>query len=141
MRTINIKERGRKRKSIKIHYSVVVIVSIILSFVFLLATEKSLAINALKVVFKTNRREIVYPTYDIYLEDLGEFYSTTIKQNLSKVQFENRNRFKSVDEKSSLVPLCGRVLGAARIILLQYSADIFKSCNIVITVSPSLLRS
>lgn len=99
MRTINIKENVKKRKSVKIRYLVAVIISIIFTIIFLLATEKLLVINSLKVVFNSNRREIVYPTYDIYLEDLGEYFSSTINQNLSKVQFENRNRFKSVDEK------------------------------------------
>ena len=99
MRTINIKESVRKRKVKKIPYFLTVIVSLISTIIFLLVTEKSLAINTIKYIFLDEPREISYITYRVYLEDLGEYYASTIQENLAKVQFQEKNRFSIVNDK------------------------------------------
>jgi poly-gamma-glutamate capsule biosynthesis protein CapA/YwtB (metallophosphatase superfamily) len=102
VRTINIKESVKKRKANKIPYFLAIIISVISTIIFLLVTERSLAINAVTNIFLGSKREVMYPTYRIYLDNLGEYYASNIQENLLEVQFEEKNRFSIVnDEKKA----------------------------------------
>jgi poly-gamma-glutamate synthesis protein (capsule biosynthesis protein) len=56
-------------------------------------------VKAFSSLFSTRRNKVIYETYNIYLENLGEEYSKQIKQDLEQIKFEDKQRFMFVDSQ------------------------------------------
>lgn len=100
MKTLEINGVGINEKSFKKPIYISIIISIITLFIYFLVADKQLTLSALRSVMISNRRSIVYNTFDLYLEGLGDEYSEKIKEDLNKVKYDDIKRFNFVSDKN-----------------------------------------
>jgi poly-gamma-glutamate capsule biosynthesis protein CapA/YwtB (metallophosphatase superfamily) len=96
---MNINNIERKSKPFKPPYLLLLILSGLGVFLFFYLTNRIDTVSAVNFIFSSKKRGITYETYNIYLDNLGEVFSTTIRENLGKVSFEEKKRFDFVDSK------------------------------------------
>lgn len=78
---------------------------LLLLFVFLgittyfLVSDRTSTVSAINFLFSSKTAAVEYETFDIYLEDIDEEYSSKIKENLEKIQFQEKPRFRFTEKK------------------------------------------
>lgn len=98
MERINIRERRKKSKLSKKAVIFSVVLSLLAVIGYFYITQRELTKGAVKSIY-TNRSNINYETFDIYLENIGENYSQEIRDDLLRIQFDGKNRFNFVERK------------------------------------------
>jgi poly-gamma-glutamate capsule biosynthesis protein CapA/YwtB (metallophosphatase superfamily) len=96
---MNINNIKRKSKPFKPPYLLLLILSGVGVFLFFYFTNRVGTVSAINYLFSSKKESITYQTYDIYLDNLGTSFSTTIQENLEQVSFEEKERFNFVDSK------------------------------------------
>jgi poly-gamma-glutamate capsule biosynthesis protein CapA/YwtB (metallophosphatase superfamily) len=98
VRSINISKNEQKSKVKKSTYFLSIFLALLITFLYLLITDKALTVNAVEFLF-SSKREIKYETFDLYLDSIGQAYEEEIKGSLEKVQFNEKKRFNFVDNQ------------------------------------------
>jgi poly-gamma-glutamate capsule biosynthesis protein CapA/YwtB (metallophosphatase superfamily) len=97
MKRINIKDNDKKSKVRKSYFLFALIISLLGTPLYLYITDKTATTQAVKSVISINNRKIVYDTYDIYLDNIGPYYSNEFINSLSAIQYQDKRRFNFVD--------------------------------------------
>jgi poly-gamma-glutamate capsule biosynthesis protein CapA/YwtB (metallophosphatase superfamily) len=98
MKRVNIKDNDKKSKGRKPYLLIALVISLLGTSLYLYLTDRVATSQAVKSVLSINTSRIVYDTYDIYLDDIGSYYSDEFVSSLSAIQYQEINRFNFVDD-------------------------------------------
>jgi poly-gamma-glutamate capsule biosynthesis protein CapA/YwtB (metallophosphatase superfamily) len=98
MGKVNIKDNRKKSKLFLKTIIFALIFSILLLIIYFFTAQGELTKAAVKSIY-TNKGGINYETFNIYINSIDENLSSEIQENLERVQFEEKNRFKFVESK------------------------------------------
>ncbi len=99
MKSLNINNIKRKSKYNLKSYLILFPLVFLFVSIYLYIENKPTTVTAIQFVLSKKNKEVIYETFDIYLENIGEEYSSVIKEKLQQVQFQEKERFNFVDSQ------------------------------------------